>query len=414
MLPILLCGWMGISASPSDDTPGGGLRKLALDPANDSLIHEDAEAGYRVYCKPLRHTVYVVEPIDRPSRGTVLLLHGLGEHAFRFFRTGTELAGHGWQTILLNLTGHGFDYLQEPSLRWLVEGYARETDAAVLLKSMHAKAQDDAALWGEKRRANLALLRRTSVSDHVRQVTDLVERLLVPVPGSSVPRPFFLAGSSLGGLVAAEAARRLVDSGRAQPNGVVLISAALKPAFPPSSGWLTRRAMGLSWRARTRTFSPSGWLMDRAFSLNFDIDVSWGNDWVSDLAPERDLQGVDPAILRTMPSGYLSRIEKQMAEVLAGAADYPCPILVFTPKDDHIVCSEGARRFYRAVRQNARAGQRSVERQYDFSYHELLRSSKRDDVISEMLRWLHARSCEATVRPGSADLGRSAPGKGER
>ena len=42
-----------------------------------------------------------------PLRGTVLLVHGLGEHAGRYGHVMDRLAGEGWQTLAYDQRGHG-------------------------------------------------------------------------------------------------------------------------------------------------------------------------------------------------------------------------------------------------------------------------------------------------------------------
>lgn len=47
------------------------------------------------------------DPPGRAARGTVLLVHGLGEHVGRYEHVARDLAGRGWRVIGFDLRGHG-------------------------------------------------------------------------------------------------------------------------------------------------------------------------------------------------------------------------------------------------------------------------------------------------------------------
>jgi len=51
-----------------------------------------------------------------PDRGTVLVVHGLGEHGGRYAHVAARLAGQGWAVAGYDQRGHGF-LARPPRLR---------------------------------------------------------------------------------------------------------------------------------------------------------------------------------------------------------------------------------------------------------------------------------------------------------
>lgn len=118
-------------------------------------------------------------PTSGPARGTLLIVHGLGEHIGRYAHVVAHLNGRGWDVTGYDQRGHG----TSPGKRGAL------------------KAADD--------------------------LLDDLGRVMAAVKASSAVRPFVLLGHSLGGLVAAQ----FVAEGRAAVDALVLTSPALDPGL---------------------------------------------------------------------------------------------------------------------------------------------------------------------------------------
>lgn len=117
---------------------------------------------------------------DRPPpRGTVLIVHGLGEHCERYVRLAADLTAAGWLVHSYDQRGHGAS-----------EG-----------------ARGDVAT-------------PTSLLDDLALMLDMLHE-------ERVPRPLVLLGHSMGGTVAA----RLIAEGAAGVDALVLSSPALDPGL---------------------------------------------------------------------------------------------------------------------------------------------------------------------------------------
>lgn len=118
-------------------------------------------------------------PAPGPARGTLLIVHGLGEHIGRYAHVAAHLNRRGWDVTGYDQRGHG----ASPGKRGAL------------------KAADD--------------------------LLDDLGRVMTEMKASSAVRPFVLLGHSLGGLVAAQ----FVAEGRAAVDALVLSSPALDPGL---------------------------------------------------------------------------------------------------------------------------------------------------------------------------------------
>ncbi len=135
-----------------------------------------------------------------PARGTVLLVHGLGEHGGRYEHVAAHLAAHGWRVIGYDQRGHGHSAGPRGGL-----------------------AADDSLL------IDLGQMVR-----HAR---------------SAVPGPLVLLGHSMGGLVVARYGAEALAPRPApwwQPvDALVLSSPALDPGMSAAQKWLLALAAPL-------------------------------------------------------------------------------------------------------------------------------------------------------------------------
>jgi len=224
--------------------------------------------------------------------------------------------------------------------------------------------------------------------DHLNQISSIVKDLSSSKTDSNSP-PFFLAGHSMGGLLAAEAGWRLGKDEPIRLRGVILLSPALRPIATPSGGWLEQAVLDLSWASRQHAYlAPIRWIIKAFASFNLKQDTSWVKDWVSDIPDERDLQGIDPLILHKAPLGYVASIEQQMFNTLGKGTNYPLDAIIFVPRDDRIVNAEGAIAFGRDLCTSRETESSQLIIYENFCYHELLRSSKRQQVLGVVYQWL--------------------------
>lgn len=122
----------------------------------------------------------VVWPASSRPRGTVLIVHGLGEHCERYVRLAADLTAAGWSVQAFDQRGHG---ASEGARGDIATPTSLLDDLALLLDTLHAER---------------------------------------------VPRPLVLLGHSMGGAVAA---RLLADGGDAGVDALGLSSPALDPGL---------------------------------------------------------------------------------------------------------------------------------------------------------------------------------------
>jgi len=120
---------------------------------------------------------------DGPARGTVVLVHGINEHGGRYAHVAAHLVGHGWLAVAPDHRGHG--------------------------------------LSGGRRAAV------EHFGDWVLDLDTYVRMVL-----TDAPRPLFLLGHSLGGLIALVSALRNPDG----KHGLILSSPSVMPAVTPGTG----------------------------------------------------------------------------------------------------------------------------------------------------------------------------------
>lgn len=341
-------------------------------------MHQDK--AVHVYHKPLDQPVYVVDPVGTHT-ATIIWLHGLLEHAYRFLPHAISWAKQGYQVILLHLKGHGIEPHEFSDIQWLAEGYLKSHDSAGLCEYISRRADADPTYFVALAQRNYGRLCKLTMADHLKQVHMVVENL---ANITIEKNPLFIGGHSLGGLIAAEAAAQLAADGPVTPAGVILLNPALRPSGPG----LARLPIELSWWGRCSVAAvpisaPFWGLMKCGVSFN----TAWGSRWVSDIKAEQALHAADPLIGRRVPAAYLTQIQKQMAATLRRAADYPVDLILFSSRKDHIVHGRRAARFGAKVAEQ-RGESTQVAMFTDTYAHELLRSTKRKEVSQRLYAWL--------------------------
>lgn len=256
-------------------------------------------------------------PAAQPARGTVLLVHGLGEHAARYAAVGSLLSQAGWTVEAFDLRGHG----RSPGARGAVP-----------------RAQ-------------------AMLSD----ISQAVQRVRARHDG-----PLVLLGHSMGGLLAA---RFVAEALQPQPapwsrpvEALVLSSPALDPGMSAFQRILLRLG---------------AWMPDRALPNGLKPE------WIS-----RDPQVVqaysqDPLVHDRVTPRLVQAIVDDGALVRERAPIWRTPTLLLYAGADRCVAPAGSAAF-------AEAAPPSVvhTRCYPGLYHEIFQEPEREQVLSELLRWL--------------------------
>ncbi len=263
-----------------------------------------------------------------PPRGTVLLVHGLGEHIGRYEALAGRLNQWGWHVVGHDQRGHG------------ASGGARGD-----------------VPHGERLLQDLAL-----VIDELRRD----ERL-----GAG---PLVLLGHSMGGLIAA----RFVAGGLSASSGGVLpawfrpVDALVlsSPALDPGMSGLQRLLLSLA--------------------LPLAPHLALGNGlkptWISrDEAVVRAYKA-DPLVHDRITPSLVRMIVDSGEEVLAHAQDWVVPTLLMWAGSDECVDPSGSEAF--AAQAPATVVQR---RCYEALYHEIFNEPEREQVFAQLESWLAER-----------------------
>ena len=349
----------------------------------DRMLYQDKQV--QIYHKSLEQPVYVVEPVDGTPTATILWLHGLLEHAYRFFPHAMSWARAGYQVILFHLKGHGIDAKEFSDVQWLAEGYIKTTEPALLCEYLGRRSDADPTFFASVRARNYRRLGTLKMQDHLDQTFSAIDRLANLTINKG---PLMLGGHSLGGLIAAEAAAQLADKGDIQPAGVILLNPGLRPGGP---SLLTRLPVELSWWGRVSpAFIPLSAPLWVLMMLKLPFNTGWGSRYVSDIKAEQALHAADPLISRRVPSTYLMAIQRQMAITRRRAADYPADLILLASKTDRIVHGRSSARFGEKVKAS-RGDACEVHLFTDTYAHELLRSTKRKEAARHLEAWLAKR-----------------------
>jgi len=245
-------------------------------------------------------------------RGVVLLVHGLGEHAGRYEELARRLNSWGFAVRGYDQYGHG----ESGGVRGGLPADSRLVDdLADVLSSTRARMD-----------------RKT---------------------------PLLLFGHSMGGVVAA----RLVASGLARVDGLVLSS----PAFEPGLNFLQRLLLAI-----LPPMAPN-------LRLHNGVDPRWISH--------------DPGVVQTYRqdrlihhriSGRLARfIVEGGAATLAQAASWSVPTLLLYAGQDKLVSPRGSQAF-------AKAAPAKVVTSHCFEdhYHEIFNELDREPVYARLQQWL--------------------------
>ncbi len=180
-------------------------------------------------------------------------------------------------------------------------------------------------------------------------------------------RRVFLAGHSLGGLIAL----RFAETRRSDLRGLILSGAALKPTIAPPAPavWLLRQFNKLS----SATPVP-GLVKPRQLSR--------------DPAVVRRYE-TDPLVPRHLTTGLGLATMDAARRGLTDAGHVDVPTLILHGGADSVVDPDGSRELFSGLRVSDK--QLTV---YPGLYHEIFNEPEREDVVSEVLEWIRARAAD--------------------
>jgi len=268
------------------------------------------------------------KPGLEPARGTVLLVHGLGEHVGRYEELAAKLNSWGWHVAGYDQRGHG------------ASGGPR------------GDVPDQESLLQD-----LAL-----VIDELRADAVLGQGLLV------------LLGHSMGGLVAS----RFVTGGLASCSGgqlprwfrpvdaLVMTSPALDPGLSLLQRWLLAAGMALAPHLAVGNGLKTAWISRDAAVVRAYIDDPLVHDRLT------------PALARTIVDAG--------EEVRQHAADWVVPTLLMWAGSDRCVAPAGSAEFAAQAPAAVLRYQR-----FDALFHEIMNEPEREQVFMALRDWLALR-----------------------
>ena len=267
---------------------------------------------------------------SRISRGTVLLVHGLGEHAGRYAPLAARLNALGWSVRAYDQYGHG-----------------------------------ESARLGAGRPG--ALARDLQLPEHLAAIAGAtrVAGADATQAAGQAPGPLIVLGHSLGGLVAASA----VSRGLLRPDGLVLSSPALAVDMAAwqraAVGWLPRVAPGLTLG---NGLKPEYLSHDPAVVAAYEAD---------------------PLVHDRICARLGAFVAHEGERVCAAAGRWSVPTLLLYAGDDRLVSPRGSRAFAAAAEA---AGAPVESRCFGTLYHEIFNEpDPADSPFTALATWLDAR-----------------------
>lgn len=293
--------------------------------------------GYRLAVRGLD-----VQP-PAQCRGTVLIVHGLGEHGGRYAHVAQVLQKAHWRVCAYDHYGHGQSDGERGDLRWrdqLVDDLAAVVDGipSALAQTLHRP-------WGS-----------SEAPGHP------ASGPLAPGGGWASSSPLVVLGHSMGGLVVV----RAVQQRRIQVSGVVLSSPALAAHTTPLQRLLL--AVLPRWAPRLRV--DNGVAVDR---ISRDPTV---------VQAYRD----DPWVHRKICARLAAWIMGAGRQAVAQAPDWSVPALLLYAGQDGLVDRRGSDALA------AGAPPAWLESHcYETLFHEIFNEPQRDQPLGELVRWLDGR-----------------------
>jgi alpha-beta hydrolase superfamily lysophospholipase len=265
------------------------------------------------------------------ARGTVLIVHGLGEHAGRYAPLARWLNGRGYAVRAYDLYGHGSSSGRRGHLARETQHLEHLVEVAAATRATHARGSQ-------------------------------------PAPGATGgASPLIVLGHSLGGLIASSAVAR----GLLKPEGLVLSSPALAVDMAAwqraAVGWLPRFAPDLTL---------GNGLQPRYLSHDPTVVAAYE---------------ADPLVHDRICARLGAFVATEGGRVVAAAARWPVRTLLLYAGDDRLVAPRGSDAFAAAAA-GGRAGAAAVTAQrFAALYHEIFNERDAAPVLKALADWLDAK-----------------------
>lgn len=265
------------------------------------------------------------EPVAA-SRGLVVVVHGLGEHAGRYEGVATALMAHGWRVVAYDQRGHG---RSEGERGAVAAQDSLLNDLARVIDHLHGGPEGGA--------------------------------------GHASDEPLVLLGHSMGGLVAA---RFVAESLSPNPAPWARPVQALVLSSPALDA-------GLSAVQKLLVALASRWAPDRAVGNGLDPH------WISRDAAVVQAYVADP-LVHDRITGRLARFIADAGPVVVGLAPlWKLPTLLMWGGADRCVAPGGSARFAKA------APPREVRaREWPGLAHEIFNEPEKGEVLAQLAIWL--------------------------
>jgi alpha-beta hydrolase superfamily lysophospholipase len=270
------------------------------------------------------------------ARGSVVIVHGLGEHIGRHARVAAHLNDWGWSVFGHDHRGHG----------------ASEGPRGRLASA------DDLI-------ADLAL-----VIDHARR---------------SQPGPLVLLGHSLGGLVAARFVAEGVPAGASAPGPA--------PSAAPARWHRPVDALVLSSPVLDPALRPAQKLLLAVLgplAPNLAVNNGLQPEWISRDPAVVAAYRADPLVHDRIAPRLVRFIVDAGAEVIADAPRWPVPTLLLYAGADRCVAPAGSAAFAAAAPKEL-----VTARVFETLFHEIFNEPEQDAVFEVLRGWLASRTADA-------------------
>lgn len=303
------------------------------------------------------------------SRGLVVLVHGLGEHAGRYEGVATALMAHGWRVVAYDQRGHG----RSEGERGVIGSHdSLLSDLSRVIDHLYGSARPAQSLMPVRSGGEPPAAGELPVSSSAHEpVAEPGGRALPSVP-ANVPRkphdePLVLLGHSMGGLVAA----RFVAEG--------LAASPASWSRPVEALVLSSPALDLGLRPWQKLLAAlaSRWAPDQALGSGLDPH------WISRDAAVVRAYVADP-LVHDRITGRLARFMTDAGPMVIGLAPlWRMPTLLMWGGADRCVAPVGSARFAKA------APVRAVRaREWPGLAHEIFNEPEKGEVLSQLAIWL--------------------------
>ena len=326
---------------------------------------------------------------DKPTK-ILLFLHGLCEHSARCLPLAKALVEEGVSVYLPEHRGHGTRALSG-DYQWINDLYLSDqssADVAKILRKKHSKSE----LKSLRLQFTLAC-KSLCMGDHLTELREHYFQLKADFPDL----PIYIGGFSLGGLLATALSLDLEESGE-EVQKLLLVSPAFMatgaPIVPSNTFKHAIQKAGKQmvslihqWRSQENNLMAS--TLKQIKKLNLNVHTDAAASLASDLCEEQELFKYDPLVSDRVPLAYLSEIQQLMVETQKKVLTSRVETWLTYAEQDGIINPEGCAYFSRE-RKKRDAKTLHVQAESDFAVHDLIRSSRFENVRQFLVKGIHS------------------------